>query len=55
MGSFPSWNRWAEWNGKYRDDIRKFLKGDENMAAAAIQRILVPRISIRRTGARMLP
>ena len=40
VGSFPSWNRWAEWNGKYRDDIRKFLKGDENMAAAAIQRIL---------------
>ena len=40
VGSFPSWNRWAEWNGKYRDDIRRFLKGDENMAGAAIQRIL---------------
>lgn len=39
VGSFPSWNRWAEWNGKYRDDVRRFLKGDENTAAAAIERI----------------
>ena len=22
VGSFPSWNRWAEWNGRYRDDMR---------------------------------
>ncbi len=28
VGSFPSFGRWAEWNGKYRDDIRSFLKGD---------------------------
>ncbi len=28
VGSFPAYGRWAEWNGKYRDDIRKFLKGD---------------------------
>lgn len=20
--------RWAEWNGKYRDDIRRYIKGD---------------------------
>ncbi len=39
VGSFPSWNRWAEWNGKYRDDLRRFLKGDAGMAEAAIQRI----------------
>ena len=39
VGSFPSWNRWAEWNGRYRDDMRKFLKGDEGMAAAAVSRI----------------
>ena len=39
VGSFPSWNRWAEWNGKYRDDLRCFLKGDGGMAHAAIQRI----------------
>ena len=40
VGSFPSWNRWAEWNGKYRDDIRSFLKGDDGYAAAAAQRIM---------------
>lgn len=28
VGSFPNWGRWAEWNGKFRDDIRRFLKGD---------------------------
>lgn len=39
VGSFPSWNRWAEWNGKYRDDLRRFLKGDDRLAHAAIQRI----------------
>lgn len=39
VGSFPSWNRWSEWNGKYRDDMRRFLKGDEGMAGTAITRI----------------
>jgi glycogen operon protein len=39
VGSFPSWNRWAEWNGRYRDDLRKFLKGDKGMAQTAINRI----------------
>lgn len=39
VGSFPSWNRWAEWNGKYRDDMRAFLKGDSGLAAAAAHRI----------------
>ena len=28
VGSFPAWNRWAEWNGKYRDELRSFLKGE---------------------------
>lgn len=39
VGSFPSWNRWAEWNGRYRDDMRRFLKGDDGMAGNAITRI----------------
>lgn len=39
VGSFPSWSRWAEWNGRYRDDIRRFIKGDEGMAGTAITRI----------------
>ncbi|MFI3200845.1 MAG: glycogen debranching protein GlgX [Eubacteriales bacterium] len=39
VGSFPSWNRWAEWNGKYRDDIRSFLKGDDHKKYDAARRI----------------
>ena len=39
VGSFPSWNRWAEWNGRYRDDMRSFLKGDDGMTGNAITRI----------------
>lgn len=39
VGSFPSWNRWAEWNGRYRDDMRSYLKGDDGMAGNAITRI----------------
>lgn len=39
VGSFPSWKRFSEWNGKYRDDIRSFLKGDDGFAKAAALRI----------------
>ena len=39
VGSFPSWKRWAEWNGRYRDDMRCFLKGDAGMSAIAAQRM----------------
>ena len=39
VGSFPSWKRWAEWNGKYRDELRCFLKGDGGMALNAVKRI----------------
>ena len=35
VGSFPAHGRWAEWNGKYRDDMRKFLKGDGKVGAVA--------------------
>ena len=40
VGSFPSWKRWAEWNGRYRDDMRCFLKGDAGMAHIAAQRMI---------------
>ncbi|MBO6134070.1 MAG: glycogen debranching enzyme [Lachnospiraceae bacterium] len=40
VGSFPSWNRWAEWNGRYRDELRSFLKGDFGRADAAAKRIM---------------
>ena len=39
IGSFPSWNRWSEWNGRYRDCLRKFIKGDAAAAPELLQRI----------------
>ena len=39
VGSFPSWNRWSEWNGKYRDCMRKFVKGDGGLAPEMYHRI----------------
>ena len=39
VGSFPSWGRWAEWNGRYRDSIRSFLKGEYWAAPEAVSRI----------------
>lgn len=39
VGSFPAFGRWAEWNGKYRDTIRKFLKGEPGMIGDMAQRL----------------
>ncbi|RYR47540.1 hypothetical protein Ahy_A07g033472 isoform B [Arachis hypogaea] len=39
VGSFPNWDRWAEWNGKYRDDLRKFFKGDAGMKGSFATRV----------------
>ena len=39
VGTFPAYGRWAEWNGRYRDDLRCFLKGDPGFARAAALRI----------------
>ncbi len=39
VGSFPAYGRWAEWNGKYRDTIRRFLKGDSGIIGDVAQRI----------------
>ncbi|MDO4260534.1 MAG: glycogen debranching protein GlgX [Eubacteriales bacterium] len=39
VGSFPAWNRWAEWNGRYRDDMRNYLKGDLGLLRTAAERI----------------
>ena len=41
VGDFPAYGRWAEWNGKYRDDVRSFVKGDPGM---------VPRLAARLSG-----
>ena len=37
VGEFPG--RWAEWNGKYRDDIRRFWRGDTGSTGAFATRI----------------
>ena len=39
VGEFPAWGRWAEWNGKYRDDIRRFVKSDAGMVPALAARL----------------
>jgi isoamylase len=39
VGSFPAYGRWAEWNGKYRDSIRQFLKGDAGLVGEMAQRL----------------
>ena len=40
VGTFPAWGRWAEWNGKFRDDIRKFLRGDPGMVSLLATRLV---------------
>ncbi|MEJ2545343.1 MAG: alpha-amylase family glycosyl hydrolase [Calditrichaceae bacterium] len=41
VGDFTYGNRWMEWNGKFRDDIRKFVKGDSG---------IVPKLATRLAG-----
>ncbi len=38
VGHFPG-QRWAEWNGRYRDDIRRFVKGDSGLAGTVAARV----------------
>lgn len=35
VGRFPASRRWAEWNGRYRDSLRGFLKGNNWEACSA--------------------
>ena len=39
VGSFPAYGRWAEWNGKYRDSVRKFIKGEDGLIGEIAQRV----------------
>lgn len=38
VGRFPG-GRWAEWNDRYRDDIRRFFRGDDYLSSAAATRL----------------
>lgn len=39
VGLFPFGERWSEWNGRYRDDVRRFWRGDPGMAGALATRL----------------
>ncbi len=39
VGSFPAYGRWAEWNGKYRDSVRRFIKGEEGLIGEIAYRV----------------
>ncbi|KAL4614264.1 hypothetical protein ACB092_07G041700 [Castanea dentata] len=34
VGTFPHWGIWSEWNGKYRDTVRQFIKGTDGFSGA---------------------
>ena len=40
VGSFPAYGRWAEWNGRYRDCLRRFLKGDHGQVSEMASRLV---------------
>ncbi len=37
VGSFPGEKRWSEWNGQYRDTVRKFIKGTDGQVPSFMQ------------------
>ncbi|MBI1879708.1 MAG: glycogen debranching enzyme, partial [Chloroflexi bacterium] len=39
VGRFPAWRRWAEWNGPFRDELRRFVRGDGGMVAGVASRL----------------
>ncbi len=39
VGSFPAWGRWAEWNGKYRDCLRRFIKSEAECGPEMLLRL----------------
>ena len=38
VGRFPG-RRWSEWNGRYRDDVRRFWRGDPGTTGALASRL----------------
>jgi glycogen operon protein len=39
VADFPGGARWSVWNGRYRDDVRRFWRGDRNMVSALCTRL----------------
>ncbi|WP_328311914.1 glycogen debranching protein GlgX [Streptomyces sp. NBC_00442] len=39
VGHFPNYGRWSEWNGKYRDVVRRFVKGEPGLVGELATRM----------------
>jgi len=39
VGSFPAWQRWAEWNDKFRDELRRYIRGDAGVVPVVATRL----------------
>ena len=39
VGSFPHYSLWSEWNGKFRDDVRNFIRGVDGHAGLFAERL----------------
>jgi glycogen operon protein len=39
VGTFPHWGRWAEWNAHFRDDVRRFVRGEPGLTGALATRL----------------
>jgi len=50
VGCFSDHLRWAEWNGKYRDDVRRFWRGDAGTLGALATRLCGSSDLYKRTG-----
>lgn len=50
VGSFSDHLRWAEWNGRYRDDVRRFWRGDAGTLGALATRLSGSSDLYMRTG-----
>jgi glycogen operon protein len=39
VGTFPGKGRWSDWNGRYRDDVRRFWRGDPGQVSVLATRL----------------
>jgi isoamylase len=50
VGRFPYGRRWSEWNGQYRDDIRRFWRGEPGMTGTLATRLCGSADLYQKTG-----
>ena len=39
VGNFPAWGRWGEWNGPFRDEVRRYLRGERGLVGKMASRL----------------